>query len=600
MNPQIPFSRTLLSSALAVALAACGSSNDATTVGTTLAANTPAPKSAMSEAAMIDELASQLQACSYDGSPVTVDAHGMASGRDGAGQQVVAEIMKYTGLPQNFDVLPHPQVPNAAAVILVGDDKLPHRVIAYNEKFMADVQKATANNNWAPVSIMAHEVGHHLSGHTIQPGGSQPPTELEADKFSGYVLYKMGALLADAQKAMNTLVPEADGPTHPGRGKRVTAIAEGWEQACAQQGGDCSGSVPSPNAPKRTPASDSVAQAAPATSAPTTTASTTTAPVATAPADAPAFPTFPTLGEDKPASTTVAARGPVDVLPKPDANAIPAKFGKFVIDEVGLLDAATRAAFEKRMYGTAEQHQVEIVTIVAKSLHGMSADDYAYAMMRQLRVGKLDVGNGAVLVAAPNEGQAGVAMGPGVMLEMHDYIDLEKDRLKGFLEIGVPYCKGACNDAQTEMALGAAEHIAYAVGQWDFQIRYQSLAELMAKFEEVANARMNGQDIEPEQDPTWRKIVRIEGQLVSRNPASGEQAKWINDVHQEMVGAPLHVTTADGRNLLVYVNAHTEGLMTSKLEEGKSYVFIARESSLSQNPEDTLSFDLLSYDLAAR
>ena len=159
---------------------------------------------------------------------MTVDAHGMASGRDGAGQQVVAEIMKYTGLPQNFDVLPHPQVPNAAAVILVGDDKLPHRVIAYNEKFMADVQKATANNNWAPISIMAHEVGHHLSGHTIQPGGSQPPTELEADKFSGYVLYKMGALLADAQKAMNTLVPEADGATHPGRSKRVRAIQEGW------------------------------------------------------------------------------------------------------------------------------------------------------------------------------------------------------------------------------------------------------------------------------------------------------------------------------------------------------------------------------------
>ncbi|MBK7146386.1 MAG: TPM domain-containing protein [Xanthomonadales bacterium] len=597
MNPKLPLRRTLLCSALAVALAACGGSEDATANGQTLAANSPAPKGGMSEAAMIDELASQLQACSYDGAPVTIDSHGLSGSDPGAGQQVVAEIMKYTGLPQNFDVLPHPQVPNAAAVILVGDDKLPHRVIAYNERFMADVQKATANNNWAPVSIMAHEVGHHLSGHTIQPGGSQPPTELEADKFSGYVLYKMGALLADAQKAMNTLVPEADGPTHPGRGKRVTAIAEGWEQACAQQGGDCSGTVASLNAPTRTPAADSVAQNAPADSAPATATAT---PATTRPADAPAFPTFPTMGGDKPASTTVAAKGPADVLPKPDANAIPAKFGKFVIDEVGLLDTATRAAFEKRMYETAEQHQVEIVTIIAKSLHGMSADDYAYAMMRQLRVGKLDVGNGAVLVAVPGEGQAGVAMGPGVMLEMRDYVDLEKDRLKGFLEIGVPYCKGACNDAQTEMAFGAAEHVAQSVSHWDFQIRYQNLGELMAKFEEISNARMNGTDIEPEQDPTWRKITRIEGKLVSRNPAAGEQSKWINDVHAEMVGAPMHVVTADGRNLLVYAHSHTEGLMTSKLEEGKSYVFITREASLSQNPEDTLSFDVLSYDLAAR
>jgi hypothetical protein len=588
MKTRLPLQRTLLCSALAIALAACGGGTDANSNGRGLAANTPAPKGAMSEAAMIDELASQLQACSYDGSPVKVDAHAMAAGEPGAGQEVVAEIMKYTGLPQNFDVLPHPEVPNAAAVILIGDDKLPHRVIAYNERFMADVQKATANNNWAPISIMAHEVGHHLSGHTIQPGGSQPPTELEADKFSGYVLYKMGALLADAQKALNTLVPETDSPTHPGRGKRVKAIAEGWEQACAQQGGDCSGTIASPNAPKRNPTAAATAGNDGATdAAPSTPAQSS---------DAPAFPGFPSKTNAEPAAT-VAAKGPVDVLPKPDANAIPAKFGKFVIDEVGLLDAGLRAEFEKKMFDLAAAHQVEIVTIVAKSLHGMNADDYAYAMMRQLRVGKLDVGNGAVMVVAPGENAVGVAMGPAVMLEMRDYVDLEKDRLKSFIDIGVPYCKSICNADQSEVALAAADHVAADVSHWDFAIRYQSLGELMAKFEETSNARMNGEEIEPEQDPTWRKITRIEGKLVSRNPAAGEQAKWINDTHAENVGAPMHVQTSDGRNLLVYANAHTEGLMTRKLEEGKTYVFIAREASLSQNPEDTLSFDLLSYDV---
>lgn len=597
MSTRLPLKRNTLCIALSIALAACGGSDGAASNGRALAANDAPPRAAMSEAAMIDEIASQLQACSYDGSPVKVDAHGMAAGRDGAGQRVVAEIMKYTGLPQNFDVLPHPQVPNAAAVILVGEDKLPRRVIAYNEQFMADVLKATQNNNWAPISIMAHEVGHHLSGHTIQPGGSQPPTELEADKFSGYVLYKMGALLGDAQKAMNALVPETDGPTHPGRGKRVKAIAEGWEQACAQQGGDCSGTVASPAAPKRAPAADTIAQSAPVRNPPATTTEPT-AP-SRADGDVPAFPSFPTMGDDAPGKPVVAATGPVDVLPTPDANAIPAKFGKFVIDEIGVLDAGTRASFERQMYDLAAQHQVEIVTIVAKSLHGMSADEYAYAMMRQLRVGKLDVGNGAVLVAAPNDGQVGVAMGPGVMLEMRDYIDLEKDRLKGFIEIGLPYCKGVCNAAQTEMVLGAAEHIARDVSHWDFQIRYQTLGELMAKFEETSTARMNGQDIEPEQDPTWRKIVRIEGTLASRNPAAGDQAKWINEIKQERVGPPLHVITPEGRDLLVYVDPHTESLMTSKLEEGKSYVFIAREASLSQNPDDTLSFDLLSYDRAA-
>lgn len=597
MTIQLPLQRTLLCTALAAALAACGSGHEAAANGQSLAANSPPAAGGMSEAAMVEELAGRLQACSYDGSPVTVAANSMAGGGDDAGRRVVAEIMKFTGLPQNFEVMPHPEVPNAAAVILVGADKLPHRVIAYNESFMAEVQQATQNNDWAPISIMAHEVAHHLSGHTIQPGGSQPPTELEADKFSGYVLYKMGAQLADAQKAMNTLVPEADGPTHPGRGKRVRAIAEGWEQACAQQGGQCdleaANTASADTSADATVASNS-ASTAPVASAPATSAATSTA------ADAPAFPTFPNAGNQAPATASVTGRGPVDVLPKPDVNAIPSKFGKFVIDELGLLDPATRTAHEKRMFNLASEHQVEIVTIVAASLHGMEADDYAYAMMRQLRVGKLDVGNGAVLVVAPNEGKTGVAMGPGVMLEMHNYVELEKERLAGFIDVGVPYCKGTCNADQTELALGAAEHIAANVSHWDFQIRYQNLGELMAKFEQTAQAQMNGADIEPEQDPTWRKITRLEGKLVSRNAASGEQAKWINDIHAEGAGTPMHVVSSDGRNLLVYVNAHAEGLMTGKLEEGKSYVFIAREASLSQNPDDTLSFDVLSYDQAAR
>jgi hypothetical protein len=567
MTRRFPLRRSLLASALALALAGCGGDAAPDTSSPALAGN-DAPAAPMSEAALADAVADQLKACSYDGEPIAIDAAGMASGGDGAGRRVVAEIMKYTGLPQNFDVMPHDQVPNAAAVILVGDDRLPHRVIAYNQKFMSEVMTATANDDWGPVSIMAHEVAHHLSGHTIQPGGSQPPTELEADKFSGYVLYKMGAALADAQRALNALVPEADGPTHPGRARRVAAVAEGWEQACEQVGGDCS-----------------------AKSAPVTAVAKHE--------DAPANAGLPALtpGTASTAPAAVAANGHLDVLPAPDANAIPAKFGKFVIDEVGLLDPATRAKFEKQMFELARDHQVEIVTIVARTLHGMDPDAYAYAMMRQLRVGKLDVGNGAVLVVAPGEHKAGVAMGPGVMLEMGRYVELERERLQGFMDIGVPYCKnGACNDGQSEMALSAAEHIAHDVAHWDFAIRYQSLAELMKTYE---SSRVD-EGYDPETDPTWRRITRVEGKLVSRDATRGPQAKWVSDIHAREAGAPMHVVTPDGRDLIVYAGAHTEGLMTAKLQEGKSYVFIAREHSLSQNPADALSFDALSYDAVAR
>ena len=168
-------------------------------------AQTPKP----TKAQLVAELAATLQACSYDGSPVAFSPPDLSKGGS-SGKQVVAEIMKYTGLPANFVVV-EGQVPNAAAVIMQGPDKVPRRVIAYNPSFMGDVIRATKANNWAPVSIMAHEIGHHLSGHTIVPGGSQPPIELESDKFSGFVLYKMGAPLADAQRAIATLIPAKRG-----------------------------------------------------------------------------------------------------------------------------------------------------------------------------------------------------------------------------------------------------------------------------------------------------------------------------------------------------------------------------------------------------
>ena len=232
------------------------------------------------------ELAATLQACSYDGSPLAFSPPDLSKGGS-SGKQVVAEIMRYTGLPANFVVV-EGQVPNAAAVIMAGPDKVPRRVIAYNPAFMGEVIRATQANNWAPVSIMAHEAGHHLAGHTIQPGGSQPPIELEADKFSGFVLYKMGASRDDALKAINTLVPEAvpGDSTHPGRRQRAAAVGDGWDSACRQTGrGDCTTGVPGSAPPSGIVGT--VAQS-PVAREPVTGVGTAPSPMPAAPAPAPA------------------------------------------------------------------------------------------------------------------------------------------------------------------------------------------------------------------------------------------------------------------------------------------------------------------------
>ena len=563
--------RRLLYTSVLFALAACGDGGAPAgdTAQKVAGAAVDTAAKAMTEAEMVAEIAGALQACSYDGSPLQVNPAQLSIGVNASGADVVAQIMRYTGLPQNFDVV-EGQVPNAAAVIMLGPDQLPRRVIAYNPNFMSEVRSATANNDWAPISIMAHEIGHHLSGHTIMPGGSQPPTELEADKFSGFVLYKMGAMLTDAQKAMNTLVPEADGATHPGRSKRVRAIQEGWTQACSQQSTDCAGSV----------------AAAPPPATPVEPAATPSAPTTATIAQA-----NPPVEAPDASAPLPAAPGRVDVLPLPDANAIPAKFDRFVMDELGVIDPAVRAQFEKQMYDHAQTSGVEIVSLLVKDLHGLSADDYAAAMLRQLRVGKLDVGNGAVLVVAAGSKQVGVALGAGVHLEFHDRIDSLKERLQAYAD-NYDTCE-TCAKGWSEQFFSAADHIRRDTDSWEWAIRYQNLDELMTVAAEADKAMMaDPASYDPETSPIWRKIARIQGKLIARAPTDRDGLR-INDVHEEIIGGKaMHMRTADGREVLLYVNPRVEQMMTAKFEEGRDYAVVVRVKDLSE----VLQFDLLSYD----
>jgi hypothetical protein len=141
---------------------------------------------------------------------------------------VIREITDAVGLKARFELRATREVDNAAAVVYSGK-----RFLLYNPDFLNSVNRA-GHTDWAGISILAHEMGHHLNGHTLRAGGSQPADELEADEFSGFVLRKLGASLAQAQAAMAT-VPDADGsPTHPGRAPRLAAIGQGWQRASAQ------------------------------------------------------------------------------------------------------------------------------------------------------------------------------------------------------------------------------------------------------------------------------------------------------------------------------------------------------------------------------
>ena len=133
-------------------------------------------------------------------------------------------ITSFSGLPLNFKIY-RARINNAVATIINGE-----RYILYDSKLLDFANNQTASF-WSSISILAHEIGHHLSGHTLNQLTDNHTAELEADKFSGFVLYKMGASLEQATKAISTIGTNYDTESHPSKNKRIEAITNGWNEA---------------------------------------------------------------------------------------------------------------------------------------------------------------------------------------------------------------------------------------------------------------------------------------------------------------------------------------------------------------------------------
>ena len=139
-------------------------------------------------------------------------------------KETAEHIVKYTGLSQNFQIVADKDIPTAIAYI-----RGKKRYVAYNPDFILRVKDKT-QTDWGAISVLAHEIGHHLSGHTLKRRQRNLTDELEADRFSGFILYKMGASLEETQAAINKVELKIN-PTHPSKEERLKAITNGWLDA---------------------------------------------------------------------------------------------------------------------------------------------------------------------------------------------------------------------------------------------------------------------------------------------------------------------------------------------------------------------------------
>ena len=152
------------------------------------------------------------------------------------------KILSVIGASKRFILQPCSDINNAVATSYKG-----LRYILYDKSFMSTI----ANNStaWSQLFILAHEVGHHINGHSIDillaaADVVEPKTlsakrqqELESDEFAGFILAKLGATLEQTSGAIKLLASNKDDTysSHPTKAKRLNAIKIGFNKALGKE-----------------------------------------------------------------------------------------------------------------------------------------------------------------------------------------------------------------------------------------------------------------------------------------------------------------------------------------------------------------------------
>lgn len=137
---------------------------------------------------------------------------------------VVEEIKSQLGFDVPINVYIAKDEDNCFATI--GEQGI--RLIIADQLFLNKVNKISGTQ-WAAISIIAHEIGHHIAGFTRRE--SQLDSELDADYWSGYVLQKLGASKEASVKCIMRFGTEQDTNSHPNKYNRAATIRQGWDDA---------------------------------------------------------------------------------------------------------------------------------------------------------------------------------------------------------------------------------------------------------------------------------------------------------------------------------------------------------------------------------
>jgi uncharacterized protein len=97
----------------------------------------------------------------------------------------------------------------------------------------------------------------------------------------------------------------------------------------------------------------------------------------------------------------------------PATAEFPALSGR-VVDDAGVLDAATREALRAKLAALEARSGIQLVVATVKSLNGNSVEDYANRLFRRWQLGQKGKNNGVLLLHAPAERKIRIEVGYGL------------------------------------------------------------------------------------------------------------------------------------------------------------------------------------------
>lgn len=175
----------------------------------------------------------------------------------------INSLVKLTGFPLKFIVCKSEKLENAYAAM----DSLGDRSIVYDEAFLKKLDSDSLRME--TLTVLAHEIGHHLATHTIAIIDEHYQSEqarycnqssesfnikkctevnkaylaqcreqeLEADRIAGYIMFKYGATIDQINNMYVQIAWNKDDThdDHPSLPKRIAAAAAGYQLGVARQ-----------------------------------------------------------------------------------------------------------------------------------------------------------------------------------------------------------------------------------------------------------------------------------------------------------------------------------------------------------------------------